>query len=717
MGRPPGVGKSQETDRHDHPEYLRGKVGWCNVLVPQHFFPPVGVFLYMNVCSKIIGPGILCMLLMCGAPAGAEARDGQDTARTYPMAEVVVTATRSPLSSSRSPSRISLLSRESIEQANGTSLGALIRNTPGVFLREYGVGGALQTASFRGMAGEQTLVLIDGVPVNNLQLGLADLRMIPTDEIERIELARGGGSALYGANALGGVINILTDRSFHGSSTSLEGSAGSFGTSRFSFRSSILPGDEWSLTAGGATETGSGNFPFLLRQGPIQKEEVRTNSDHRGYDLFLKSDWYPHAGPRTKFLLSYASLDRGTPGPFVPAGSQGSARQADDQLQAIGSVSAGLGDRIQLLVSGDFQSAYEHYAEFLSLFPADNYYRNVSYGLRPQFRYEINPSGALLLELELGRAVADGNALAEEKSQAHSAMLLSSEYRTDSAGHGPALSVFPSLRFDHSSGVGDSWSPRLGLNVRTSASSGAGASLTLHSTAGRDFRPPTFNELYYAGAGGRGNSALLPERSLSFDAGLTFDAPLAGDQELDATYYSITTENRIFWLPAGSQFVWSPVNIGRTQSTGFEFDYRWVLPGRSVELTGNYSWLNARKKFSSGPGDPTYDKQLIYVPLETGGLGALVRIPVRGAAVRGLTLRLAGEYVGDRYTVEDNSIALPGYFLLSGNAGVELELRSDLLLRVKYELNNAGNVSYQALPAYPMPLRNHNISISLTRTE
>jgi outer membrane cobalamin receptor len=678
-----------------------------------------GFFLF-DMGARIRNLKTLGILLLCAPGVRAGVPGDRDTSKTYQMEEVVVTATRSPLSSSRSPSRISLLSRESIGLSNGTSLGALLRNIPGLFIREYGAGGSLQTASFRGMAAEQTLVLIDGVPVNNLQLGLADLCIIPTGEIERIELARGGGSALYGANAVGGVINILTRASPPGPGSSIEGSTGSFGTSRLAFRSSILPAKGWSLTAGGSTETGSGNYPFLFRQGGDEKEAVRTNSDHRGYDLFLKSDWVPAAGPRARFLLSYASLDRGTPGPLLTPSSQGSARQADDQLQAIGSASAQLGDRTTLLVSGDLQSAYEHYVEFLSLFPADNYYRNLTFGIRPQMRYQFGPSSALSLGLELGRAIADGNALAEEKSQVHSALSISSELAVDSTGDDFSWSLFPSLRYDHFSGVDDSWSPKLGLNLRASPGRAGGEArwrVTLHSTAGRDFRPPTFNELYYGGAGGRGNPALLPERSLSFDAGVTLALPWAGDQELDATYYSISTENRIFWLPAGSQFNWSPVNIGRTTSTGVELDYRWILPGRSVELTGNYALLDARKKFSSGPGDPTEDKQLIYIPLETGGMGALLRFPVNDHSIREFTLRLAGEYAGDRYTVEDNTIALSGYFLLSGNVGVEVGIRDGMRVRLKYEVNNIANKSYEVVPAYPMPLRSHAVSISLTATE
>src|ERR1700704_4320241 len=109
------------------------------------------------------------------------------------MKEVVVTATGSPVAVSSPPSRVTRLSRESIEMMNGSSLGLILREAPGLVVREYGAGGAIQTVSFRGMASEQTLVLLDGAPINNVQLGLADLRLVPLDQVERIELVRGGG--------------------------------------------------------------------------------------------------------------------------------------------------------------------------------------------------------------------------------------------------------------------------------------------------------------------------------------------------------------------------------------------------------------------------------------------------------------------------------------------------------------------------------------------
>jgi outer membrane cobalamin receptor len=662
---------------------------------------------YPAFCTKIFI--ILLSVSALAAPASRGQKEGTDTLRTIPMKEVVVTATRSPLPADRSPSRVSVLSKEEIDLRKGETLGELVSDMPGLFVRAYGAGGELQTASFRGMAGEETLVLLDGVPLNSAQYGLVDLRLVPASRIGRIELSRGGSSALYGANALGGIINIFTLPPGTVPAVSLDASAGSFGESGIGLRASVSPSEEWRLLAGGSTRSGSGNYPFLLSDGGGTHEEVRTDSDYRERDLYLKSSWSPSPGRQAEMLVSYSTLDRGTPGPFVTAASQGMARQADDQIQAIGSLMARGGDRWGFSLSGGFQNSYEHYAEYQGIFPADNFYRNITATLHPEARFEPSRSAAVVFGMEGSRASASGNALREEKIQYRGGVSIGSELAADSIGI--PLSLFPSLRFDRSTGVEDAWSPKIGLNLRLAPD------VTLHSTAGRDFRPPTINELYYAGAGGHGNPSLRPERSLSFDAGMTLDFPLVGDQEFDVTYYSITTDDRIFWQPAGSQLDWSPANIGETKSTGLELEYRWDLPGRLFGLSGNYSLINARKKSGSGAGDPSYDKQLIYVPLETANASATFRIPFPGGWFNGFHIRVDGEYVGDRYTVEDNSAALRRYVLIGGNIGMEFSLGGGVRADLRYAVKNAGREPYEVIPRYPMPLDSHTVSCSITRSE
>jgi len=128
--------------------------------------------------------------------------------------EVIVTATRSEISTADAPGSVTVISRQDIERKSSNNIVDLIRATPGISIRGIGSGGR-KSINIRGMESKHTLILIDGkrVPSSNDVIGPnTDYQYdwIPSDLIERIEIVRGPMSVLYGADALGGVINIIT---------------------------------------------------------------------------------------------------------------------------------------------------------------------------------------------------------------------------------------------------------------------------------------------------------------------------------------------------------------------------------------------------------------------------------------------------------------------------------------------------------------------------
>ena len=140
-----------------------------------------------------------------GATWGAEVELGQ----------VVVTATKTEIEISESPQSIAVITKEEIQNSPDRSVGELIQRTPGTLVTKYGPMGSLSLPQIRGSSAGQVLILVDGRRVNDAQNGLFDLSALPVarEEIERIEILRGGASALYGADAVGGVINIITKAS------------------------------------------------------------------------------------------------------------------------------------------------------------------------------------------------------------------------------------------------------------------------------------------------------------------------------------------------------------------------------------------------------------------------------------------------------------------------------------------------------------------------
>ena len=105
-----------------------------------------------------------------------------------------------------------VLGAQEISASSANNVGELLRETSSVDVTGYGSLGSAQSASIRGSSASQVLVMVDGRPINSITFGSADLSQIPLDYVERIEIVKGPTSHLYGANAMGGVINVITKK-------------------------------------------------------------------------------------------------------------------------------------------------------------------------------------------------------------------------------------------------------------------------------------------------------------------------------------------------------------------------------------------------------------------------------------------------------------------------------------------------------------------------
>ncbi len=148
-----------------------------------------------------------------GALLRAQQQAGEDElpdVDAVEMEEVVVTATRTRARVLEVPQHVSVITGEDIRDSGAKNLADVLNARAGSGVSGYGPQGQQQSASLRGSTIEQVLVLVDGVRLNDAMSGDVDLSLVPIENIERIEIVRGGMSALYGADAVGGVINIVT---------------------------------------------------------------------------------------------------------------------------------------------------------------------------------------------------------------------------------------------------------------------------------------------------------------------------------------------------------------------------------------------------------------------------------------------------------------------------------------------------------------------------
>lgn len=175
---------------------------------------------------------------------------GPAAAQSIAIPEIVVTPYYQPSALGKVGSAVTVVTADQIAASSATTVAGLLRTVPGVVVIESGGPGSTAEVRLRGAETGHTLVLIDGIRVNDPATARNDFdfSLVSLGDVERIEVLRGPQSAVYGSDAMGGVINIVTKRPSHGSSFAASGEIGSYGT------------DVQRLSGG----TTSGDFRFLL---------------------------------------------------------------------------------------------------------------------------------------------------------------------------------------------------------------------------------------------------------------------------------------------------------------------------------------------------------------------------------------------------------------------------------------------------------------------
>src|SRR5262245_4974899 len=167
----------------------------------------VGI-LYLFCCTSL--------LVAQEAPPGENPSPGSPTsAPPTPVSQlepVVVTATRVETPLKEVAPAVTVVTQEDLQQQQANTIAEALRNVPGVEVEQQGSRGTSTSVFIRGAEPDQTLVLIDGVKVNSVTLGYFDFANLTTDNVDRIEVLRGSGGTLYGSEAVGGVINIITKK-------------------------------------------------------------------------------------------------------------------------------------------------------------------------------------------------------------------------------------------------------------------------------------------------------------------------------------------------------------------------------------------------------------------------------------------------------------------------------------------------------------------------
>ncbi|MDZ4745552.1 MAG: TonB-dependent receptor [bacterium] len=659
----------------------------------------------------------------------------------YRVKGVVVDAERFLTSGSEAMMPQTTLTADFMKRLAPVQVSDALQGVPGLFVRDYGGLGGLKTASIRSGSSAQTLVLIDGIRLTSAQNGQVDLGTIPVSFIGSIDVLRGGASALYGANALTGVVRLNMQLP---SSTSAHASfaEGSFEEQRSHVDVGVVT-DVARIGAAVELSTTRGSFPYTFNAFGNEERLNRENGDARNLNLFLCADF-----DELYVLALGRSSQRGVPGAVVQGNTSQTRARLDDEDGMIGlrhrlvlgsdwtlrsnaSVRAfeqryrdpdanlrGLGglNELYMLRDGNASMTFmRSTAGVVQQYSIEGAYADLrGGGLQPDVgdfvaRRSIHATASF--EGHLDSVLGPGN----EPLVGHNDEPLvgpSSGFR-----FGKGLSVQGALRVDAFSDAGTALSPLLALRWELqderdsdspSTTTEAWLGLKFSGTAIRtswsfNFRPPSFNELYYLNYG---TATLRPERAHTVSVGATTIISQMFAVDLDV--FGMSTHDLILSVPV-SPVITSAQNVGRTQNLGLEATVRASLLDNRLMGTWSYSLQDARDK----TGRPFLDGTMLpYTPPEMIAVGLHWR--EENSWIGGAQW----QYTSYRYSQpggEPTSLLDP-YHLVSayigavgsvGKAGAEVRL----------SVQNIFDASYVVVRGYPMPGRMIWASITLNFTE
>lgn len=627
--------------------------------------------------SSPSGWAMLSAIFLAGMVSPATAEEA-----TQQHPDVVVSASRVPLPAKEIGSAVTVITEEELKQRQVRIVSDVLRDVPGVSVNRTGPVGSLTQIRIRGAEGNQTKVLIDGIEVNNPASGSEfNFANLLNAEIERIEVLRGPQSALYGSDAIGGVVNIITKDPDPGFTLNTRAEAGSF------------------RTADGLASLGYGSEKFSLT-GTVQRfttdgisiaDEKNGNSERDGYD---------NTTGRIKIgVKPVENLELRAVGMIVD-----SKRDGDASAAVVGAVDSddtskslqryGLASAKYTIADG----AWEHLLKATYLDDDTDYFDGsgtqtfTSNGKQYSYSYQTNYNFTTGKPANADHVISFAAERDEEEQYTNSSFSgpnsvsivnhgYASEYRI---GLWDQLFLSGAVRFDDNDDLFKNQTTYRG----TAAYLFEESATRLHASFGRAVKNPTLFELFGSTPTFTGNPNLKPEEGIGWDAGIEqsfFDDRLI----LDVTYFN----NRIKDLIQGSGNTATNV-AGTSRIQGIEVTAS-TEPFENFNLDAAYTYTN---------GKDAQGTRLIRRPMHVASLVGNYRFDVRQ---RPANINLSVQFNGKQddivfdnfFPVDTRTVSLKAYTLVNLAASYEIFDGASLFVRGE----NLLNQDYQEVFGYGTP--------------
>lgn len=506
--------------------------------------------------------GVVSVSTWGGQYGIAQAAEGEETStdkQTVAMADygdedVVVTAAAMPTKIAATPANVTVITAQEIEDNHYKTVGEALEQVNGVTITKMG-GGNVEYVRLNG--DDRVVLLLDGQKLNTEQGSIAgrysaDLAMIPLlNNIERIEVIKGGASALYGSEAVGGVINIITKKATKNQSE-IGLAYGSQGAHNYTVKTQGTQGDfSWQIAAG---LEGNNDFDYKF----AGKSYTMKNSDSKKHDFFLRLD--------QKFTdrdsLQFNYMHKSVYGALYKCFGSTSVPYTDysgyyHNLQEVFNNTS----LTYKFKEGTAAPGFVRYFYNNRNMSYENQYDTHTQGIDYQNGWQLDKDNVLIAGAELHWSKSSNSPNGYDGSNIDTQAF----YLQDTVTAGK-WTLIPGVRMDHHSKFGSHWSPKLAVNYQADANN------QIYANYNRVFKAPTADDLYWhnPGQGSVGNPELQPESGWTTSVGYKHN--FNAESSADISYFSSEISDAIAWDYI-HYYPMKPVNVNREKKQGIELNY------------------------------------------------------------------------------------------------------------------------------------------------
>ncbi|WP_165731648.1 TonB-dependent siderophore receptor [Polaribacter sp. 20A6] len=480
------------------------------------------------------------------------------------LKEVVITSTRIDLPFKENSRTINVISSEVIKNSAATNVADLLQQVAGVDIRKRGTAGSQADLFIRGGGFDQTLLLVDGIKMDDSQTGHHTLNAaLPIEVIERIEVIKGPAARVFGQNAFTGAINIVTKKKL-ASKASINIEAGSFGQ----FNSSVTFGEEYE------------NASFIAHVGALTSDGYRTNSDYENKNYVLKGV-FNKKRQAIEVLATFFDKKFGAQNFYTPT-SYGFSEYEETQNSVIGVTTTFKTDKLKITPRVYWRRGQDI---FLLKREDPSFSRNLhitnKVGVETNASYTSN-LGITGFGVDISKVSINSNNLGDRKRTMANLFL---EHRFKLAND--KLDLTPGIAVTYFSDFKFHAFPGLDVGYQLSDK------LKAYGNLGLTYRIPTYTDLYYNNSSTKGNPNLKPEEAFAQEIGLKYNSERF---TTSVAIFNRDADNLIDFIRPDTDPTsqYEATNIAKVNTRGFELnaDYRFKLNEFNQTLSFGYNFLD-----------------------------------------------------------------------------------------------------------------------------